>query len=119
MRIAIGCLLVAVIAVAAFAWVAVPYRSSDTKAFLEQTGFTTVSTDSQIERMVNWAKLDFLLNPGPTGRDTLIFVRAKEDGHLLYLFFKPTHLSNTAVVYAYDAKTRRSLWKTEVGTDDD
>jgi hypothetical protein len=97
----------------------VPYRSHDTRAFLEQQGFSTISADPQIEKMVKWAKADFLLHPGLTGRDSLIFVRAKENGRLLYLFFKPAHSSNTAVVYAYDAKTRRSLWKTEIGTDDD
>jgi hypothetical protein len=107
-------------AVAICLWAAfVPYRNYGTKAFLEQQGFETIPTNPKIRRLITWAKLNFLIYPSPTGRDTLIFVRAKENSEVLYLFFKPAHLSNTAVVYAYDSKTRKSIWRTEVGTDDD
>lgn len=110
--------LAAILAI--FAWsTLIPYKSYDTRAFLEQKGFNKVRPDAAMGRMITRAKLDYLLSPTPTGRDMLKFVQAKRNDNLLYLFFKPARWSNTAVVYAYDAATREALWKTEVGTDDD
>lgn len=75
--------------------------------------------DCEMKRMILRAQFDYLISPMPTGRDRLLFVRAKENGKILYLFFKPASISNTAVAYAYNASSRKALWKTEVGTDND
>lgn len=117
LRLTVVALLSVGAGLALYLWATiVPYRTYDTREFLEQKGFEEVPSDAEIRRMIFRAQLDYMISPTPTGRDKLLFVRAKQDSNVLYLFFKPLRWSNTAVVYAYDARSRKTLWKTEVGT---
>ncbi|PYJ09090.1 MAG: hypothetical protein DMF06_11080 [Verrucomicrobia bacterium] len=112
----IAVLMIAVVAVLRLC--SVPYRAWDSQAFAAQQGFTRVTPDAQIQRMIQRDRLDFIISPTGSSRDVIEFMFAKQDSTTLYLFFRP-HWSHTAIVYAYDRSTRKSQWKTEIDTDPD
>lgn len=97
----------------------VPERQYDPRAFWGQKDLIGVQPDATIKRMIRHAQIDFLLSPTRGGRAQLQFWRADKTDGVMYLLFKPSNWSNTAIVYAYTISERKPLWKAEVATDND
>ena len=95
---------------------AIPFRAVDTSAYWAQRGFEQVSETLKYSNLIRRARLDFMV--APVGRrDQLRLWFIYRRGGELHVLFRFASSSGTAIVYVFDARDHKPLWKTEVGYD--
>lgn len=77
-------------------------------------GYNTVAPDRNLSRMVTRAKLDHFIAPIEGLRGRIIFEEARSKGDEVYLFFRPSNVSDTVILYCGNRHNRKLLWKMEL-----
>ncbi|HEX7515720.1 MAG TPA: hypothetical protein VF345_00380 [Chthoniobacterales bacterium] len=112
---------IAVVAVGGWAvlqHVAVPYRgfeAAGSSALWRSDGYSTIPPDAKILRLIQRAKLDFLIAPIQGLRGEIVFNEARAHGKEVYLLFQPMAASDTVVVYCGTPDDGRLHWKMILG----
>lgn len=107
-------LAVFIVALLFFGLTAAPVRElySQDRSNVPVSVLPEYTVDSQINRLIRRAKLDYFIAPVPRWRGTLIFKEARLAApNDIYLIFMPKGEAENMIVYCCARESDRLLWK--------